>query len=399
MKLLYLGCFVEPSQEPFIEKQAKAVVTISTTTFQRAFLSGFENESLKPDIINAPDIGSWPQRCKRIYIPKSHSDYYGMDCENVGYCNITYIKRYSILSSLKRRLHFWVKQHLDETVVIVVYGLTFSYLKAAMDMKKEYSNVRICCIVLDLPEYFGDNNSLLYKLFGDSSKKTYTIAKDIDSYVLLTEYMKDPLQVGDKPWLLMEGLYAPRPIIPTKKHPKTILYTGKLDARFGIRDLVDNFIKLKGDDYWLWICGSGVDSKYVEEKAQECERIIFYGQVKQERVIEMQREASLLINPRKPEGEYTKYSFPSKTMEYMASGTPTLMYHLPGMPKDYEDKVVLFKDSSSKTFCETLEKWMNKSQDDLNKFGAIAREFILDNKTAEKQVARFIGFIKDNYGE
>lgn len=197
----------------------------------------------------------------------------------------------------------------------------------------------------------------------------------------------------------MEGIYEPRKFNIVKKHPKTILYTGKLDARFGIHELVDNFSKLKDPDYRLWICGNGLDREYVKNKAKEDSRIIYYGQVKQERVFDMQREASLLINPRKPEGEYTKYSFPSKTMEYMASGTPTLMYRLPGMPEEYVPYVALFKDSSDEEMARTMEEWLNKPQPELDAFGVKAREFIMNNKTADKQIDRFMNFIKNTYGE
>ena len=267
MRLLYLGCFVEPSQSLYIEKEAKATVTISTTTFQRAFLSGFDQLPQKPEIINAPDIGSWPRLCKKIYIPGSDSSYFGMNCFNVGFFNVTYIKRTSILWALKSRIRKWMNNHNNEDVVIVVYSLIYSYLKAAIDIKKEFPRVKVCCIVLDLPEYFGDNNSLLYKLFGDTTKAIYNLANDIDSYVLLTEYMREPLKVGGKPWMLMEGIYAPRKTETSIKQTKTVLYTGKLDARFGIRGLVDNFRYLKGEDYRLWICGSGIDSDYVNNKA------------------------------------------------------------------------------------------------------------------------------------
>jgi glycosyltransferase involved in cell wall biosynthesis len=383
----------------FVENQANAVVTVSATTFQRAFLSGFEGRSDCPEIINVPDIGSWPKRCKKVYIPGSHAIFHGMSCENVGFYNITYLKQKFIYASLRKALRGWMKKHRDEEVVILVYSLIFPYLKAAIDIKKEFQNVKVSCIVLDLPEYFGDNNSLLYRLLGDGTEKTYQIAKDIDSYVLLTEYMKEPLNVGEKPWMLMEGIYEPREFQDVKKQAKTILYTGKLDARFGIHELVDNFSKLKDPDYRLWICGNGLDREYVENKAREDSRIIYYGQVKQERVFEMQREASLLINPRKPEGEYTKYSFPSKTMEYMASGTPTLMYRLPGMPEEYEPYVALFKDSSDEEMTRVMEEWLNKPKEELDAFGVKAREFIMNNKTADKQIDRFMNFIKDIYGE
>lgn len=398
MKYLYIGCFVEPSQLNFIERIANASITVSGTTFQRAFLSGFEKSDIKPDIINAPDIGSWPKRCEKLYIPGSASVFHGMKCTNVGFYNITYFKRWSILYSLKKHLRRWMKNHAGEEVVIVVYSLLFPYIKAAVDIKNEFPNVKVCCIVLDLPEFFGDNNSFFYKLFSIAEKRIYDIAKNVDSFVLLTKYMTEPLAVGNKPWMLMEGIYEPRVFNPVEKQSKTILYTGKLDARFGIRSLVDNFSKIKGNDYRLWICGNGLDREYVENSVQQDARIVYFGQVKQDVVFNLQRQASLLINPRSPEEEYTKYSFPSKTMEYMASGTPTLMYQLPGMPEEYVPHVVLFKDSSDEEMTQTMEKWLNKSQDELDAFGAKARNFILNNKNADIQVSRFMDFILNTYG-
>lgn len=397
MKILYVGCFVDPCQTDLIERKFKAAITVSATTFQRAFLAGFQKYNTKPEIINAPDIGSWPQRCKGIYIPESESSYYGLNCYNVGFFNVSFFKQWSILLSLKKRIRAWLNKYKDEEIIIVVYSLLYPYLKAAIDLKSDFPNVRICCIVLDLPEYFGDNNSILYRFLGFSSQKIYSIAKEVDSYVLLTEHMKIPLNVRNRPWLLMEGIYSPVQINSIKKQEKTILYTGKLDARFGIRSLVDYFSKLKGKDYRLWICGNGLDRDYVVKKSKEDSRIIYYGQVNQNFVFEKQREASLLINPRKPEGEYTKYSFPSKTMEYLASGTPTLMYYLPGMPKEYEDKIVFFKDSSEETFLSVLEEWLNKPQEELNAFGKKASDFIINNKTSDMQIARFLDFIRKNY--
>ena len=47
------------------------------------------------------------------------------------------------------------------------------------------------------------------------------------------------------------------------------------------------------------------------------------------------KEAKLLINLRNPEDKYTKYSFPSKTFEYMVSGTPFFTTKLEGIPSEY----------------------------------------------------------------
>ncbi len=398
MNLLYIGCFVTSSQESsFVSKKTK--ITMATTSFQKMFLSGFRSVNYKPEIINAADIGSWPKRSKMFNVPASEEVVYGLNCTNVKFSNLTLYKQFSIYKSIYTAGEKFLKSHENEQTIVIVYSLIYSYIRAAVELKRKYPKVKICCIVLDLPEYFGDSKSLLYRLF-DKTKKIYKISKEIDSFVLLTEYMCRPLKLGKRSWLLMEGVYNNSDVIKTeKKSLKTVLYTGKLDSRFGIKMLLKVFSKIEDVDAKLWICGDGTERKYVEEMASKDERIIYYGIISQSEVFRLQRIASLLINPRSSDGEYTKYSFPSKTMEYMASGTPTLMYRLPGMPKEYFDKVVLFKDSSEETFCNVLEEWLNKPQNELDAFGDKARKFILENKTAEKQVARFVNFLTDNYGD
>ena len=58
MKVLYLGCFCEPTISTFIKECTKGVITVSATTFQKALLAGCNECGIRPDyIVNVPDIG------------------------------------------------------------------------------------------------------------------------------------------------------------------------------------------------------------------------------------------------------------------------------------------------------------------------------------------------------
>ena len=158
MKLLYIGAFCEPSTDFLIRKRTKGHITVSATTFQKALLSGFENLEKKLDyIINIPDIGSFPLRCNNPFFSRTNFQFAFMKGVNGSFLNITYLKKYSIYQSVINEAKRWLNLHRDEEVTIIVYSLMYPYLKAAIDLKKHYSNVKVCCIVLDLPEYFGDN--------------------------------------------------------------------------------------------------------------------------------------------------------------------------------------------------------------------------------------------------
>ena len=274
----------------------------------------------------------------------------------------------------------------------------YPYVKAAVKIKQMVPNIKICCIVADLPEYFNDSKSRLYKLF-EKSKAIYKLVKSIDSFVLLTKQMCDPLNIGDRPWMIMEGLYQPHESLSVVKIPKSVLYTGKLDSRFGIKHLVDSFKAVNDNDAELWICGDGIDRSYVVNAAKLDKRIKYFGVISQNEVFKKQQEASLLINPRLPFDEYTKYSFPSKTLEYLASGTPTLMYKLPGMPEEYCQYIVLLDESQDDSITKALQIWFGKDQEYLNEFGYKARQFILNNKTSSVQVNKYLDFINYIYGD
>ena len=395
MKTLYIGCFCEPTQMPFINKHTKGKITISATTFQRALLSGYTESDQGFDyIINVPDLGSFPQRCSTPFFRRTTFSFASMNGVNGAFFNFTYLKRYSIYKSIMREACQWINTCGNEQIVIVVYSLIYPYIKAAVDLKKKYPNVHICCIVLDLPEFFGDNTSFLYRVLEQhNTRKIYSITPFIDSFVLLTEAMKDKLKVGSRPYLVMEGIYNVVDVIPQNKMKKTILYSGKLDIRFGIKNLIESFGLIKDEEFSLWICGQGLESDYVEKAAKKDKRIKYWGLLEQSKVFKMQRQANLLINPRKGDVEYTKYSFPSKTMEYMASGTPTIMYRLPGLPIDYQKHLVLIPDNSLDTMATLLQEWGNKKQAELDNFGEDARHFILENKNSKVQASRLMDFI------
>ena len=118
------------------------------------------------------------------------------------------------------------------------------------------------------------------------------------------------------------------------------------------------------------------------------------GCVRNSEIVEMQRKATLLINPRPSDEEFCKYSFPSKTIEYMASGTPVLMTRLPGVPAEYFEYVYIINDETVEGVCDALRRVLAQPEDELTRFGLAAREFVAENKGCATQCERIIDFLK-----
>ena len=64
-----------------------------------------------------------------------------------------------------------------------------------------------------------------------------------------------------------------------------ILYTGNINRKYGIKELVDAFMQIPGLEYRLWIRGDGELMKYVIEKSRVDMRIKYLAKVTQDELV------------------------------------------------------------------------------------------------------------------
>ena len=367
----------------------------AANTLQWALLNGFEANSYPVKVITLPTLRDFPQYYKKTYFKSSSfSHIKGNEDLCLGFVTIPVIKHVSKYLNLYKCLNKLLKD--KDNVHLIIYGIHSPYLKAVEKIKQRNDKIKTCLIVPDLPEYMSDSKNIIYRLLKSIDKKIILKSfQYIDSFVLLSQYMAERLPIGDKPWMVMEGIYNTNDnITNVPKEPyKTILYTGNLAKRYGILDLLEAFTKINSPDFRLWLCGNGDGLEKIQEIQKRDSRIEYFGILPRNEVLKLQKRATLLVNPRHSYEEYTKYSFPSKTMEYMASGTPTLMSKLPCLPKEYEPYIYFFDDESVEGMKNKIIEICEKSQEELNEFGEKAAKFIHTQKNEIAQTKRIIEFI------
>ena len=214
-------------------------------------------------------------------------------------------------------------------------------------------------------------------------------------YVLLTEAMNDYLNKKGKPYVILEGhadiAMANKVPSPEKKSaPRVCFYAGGVSRQYGLANLVEGFQKANIPNAVLHIYGPGDYVKELQQIAQEDERIFYGGMLLNSEIVDREQQATLLVNPRPTGEEYVKYSFPSKTMEYMASGTPVLTTVLPGMPKEYYPYVFLLEDETAEGIAQILPELLAKSEEELFEKGSRARAFVLDQRNNLVQAQKII---------
>lgn len=396
MKIAFL-CGLHPNLiQNEIYTNSKGSLSDAANALQWAILEGFINLNTAITIFTLPFIRSYPFGYKSPFI---RNDIYDINDKvkfyTVGFNNLFGYKLFSRYIQAKRSLMNWAK-NADGENIILIYGINSPFLRAAIDVKKKYSDISICLIVEDLPEYMSESKNIFYRLL--KKIDSFIIKKsleEIDSFVLLSDYMAEALNVNNKPWVRVEGIYnhSEDKKVELKEKNKTILYSGKLDRRFGIMNLVNAFDRIENPDYRLWICGDGNCLKEIENKARIDDRIVYFGQITRNEVLTLQKKATVLINPRSSTGEYTKYSFPSKTIEYMASGTPCLMYYLPGIPEEYFQYCFITDKENAEGLKELILTVCEKDQAELDEFGRKASIFIKEQKNPNTQVKKIIDML------
>lgn len=389
MNILFVGSIYSDKFRQILESEGLPSSSAGQT-FQRALLSGLSHIS-NVKVISEYYIPSFP-KFRKVFLNSeqySKEEICDYDGESISFVNISCVKKISQLLSYVSK----IRKYVDWADAIIVYEVTSRQLLAPVLAKKGKTKI---VIVPDLPEFMSDNKNVLYLMAKKIDRMIIDYAlKKYNGFVLLSQYMKEKLNVGKRPWMLMEGIFNLQDSLDEieKDENKVILYTGKIEKWFGLEDLLRAFTKVEGNKFRLWICGPG-DVEMVRYYMHIDKRIEYKGCLTHEEVLVYQKKATLLVNPRHSTDAYTLYSFPSKTMEYMASGTPTLMCRLKSLPEEYMRHLYLFEDESVNGMALKIQECLNKKETELHRFGKEAANFIVKNKSSQCQSNRLVKFIK-----
>lgn len=394
---IFLSLMVPQEMADEVKRNSSNNMADAANALEHNLMEGFTaNLPTPPKVINALPIGSYPQYYKKAFIKKSTFQLCGRsDHENIGFCNIKFIRNYFIERTVYRSLREYCESKNGE-VVLCIYSASAEFLSAAEKIKKKYPNVMVCDIIADLPGMtnLSSKKSALLQWFIDyKAKKSLKRLEAVDCFVLLTKQMADYLHIK-KPYCVVEGIASKTQQIKRKENSeKTILYTGTLHQKFGVMNLVNAFSQIEDPDYRLVICGIGDSEQAIKDAVKDDSRISFLGQLPRNEVIEWQKKATVLVNPRQNNEEFTKYSFPSKTMEYLSSGIPVVAYKLDGIPDEYDQYIQYVADDSIESLKKKLIEVCELSDEERKNLGSAGRAFVLAEKNSTIQVKKIVELI------
>lgn len=405
MKIVFLSLLFEREKENYYKKKTNGRMSSASNTFQYAILDGFYENGILKDVclINSLPVGVYKGQYSELFLKRAEFIYNGIKIgETIPCINLHVLKQFLRYKNAYGDLVKFIKKNRNEKIVIITYNVYLPYIKACAKAVSRFENVSFCPIITDMPGEFGilPERGWRRAFLLRQSKSIFRMLAKADKAVLLTEQMKDPLKIKDN-YLVMEGIYSDvdssntdNSVVPHDK--KVILYTGSLNRVHGIFTLIDAFLELQKnhDDVELWICGGAGAVNDVKKIAEENVRIRFFGDVTRQESLKMQRSADVLVNPRPNKGEFVKYSFPSKTMEYLSSGKPVVMYKLPGIPVEYDAYLNYIERDGAEDMAAVLGKVLYDGYDEYVKKALLGKKFILENKNSRVQTENILEFIK-----
>lgn len=400
MKLLFLCGYFDSELESQISSDSLSGLQYAANKFQRNIIRGLSVAGADFEVLSAPFIAPFPRGYKKLWFSPLRG-YREIPVRYVSFCNLWGYRNISRKRALTKAINKFVEEDVGQKIILV-YSLHTPLLQAALYAKRRDPRIKVCLIVPDLPQYmtFSSKKLSLYNFFKmfDIWKQSRLLPQ-IDSFVVLTEDMATFLGVAQKPHIVVEGiadagLHDLENSLNNKYEKKVCLYAGGLQEAYGIGLLCEGFLKSGMQDCEFHIYGRGDYEEKLKQICRTTNKIKYFGVKPNDEIVKEELKAWLLINPRPIEAEFTKYSFPSKNMEYMASGTPILTTRLPGMPTEYDEYVYFLEDVSVDGVCRALKNTLALPRETLHQKGIIAREFVLREKSYLQQTRRILNLLK-----
>ena len=362
--------------------------------FSRLLLSGLIQNNQSVMALSNPPITR--SNSKKVFQNIKEEVEDEIEYKYIPFLNIPFIKHVCIFIYTFFYALFWGFRN-RKNKCIICDTLSISASLASL-LATKINRIKCCGVFTDIYGLMvGYNTKSSIKQLASRLNNRYSSM--FTHYILLTEQMNLVVNPNKRPYMVMEALCdineSSTPIADVIKHdPPIILYAGGIEEKYGLGVLVEAFIQLKKLNAELHIYGSGSFVPELKKRCQLDPRLKYFGVKPNADIIEAERQASILVNPRFTSEDFTKYSFPSKNMEYMVSGTPVLTTLLPGMPKEYYDFIYLISEETVEGFKSAISAVMEVHPDTLKEKGSKARAFVLEKKNNIKQAERIVRFLQ-----
>jgi glycosyltransferase involved in cell wall biosynthesis len=308
-----------------------------------------------------------------------------------GYGEGCIVREPGKIGLLQSVLHFLksLRSGLQEADCLMAYNVNYPWLLLPMMARKR--KVKSCLILAD---YSGKEavHGCLKKIY---ARLQLASIRRYDVVVALSANMNSYLNAKQKTIIVEGGITRElwenlAKSDKEKKERKVLLYSGLLSRVTGIEELIRKLECLKDTDaVKLVITGKGDLQEQIEKLASTKSWIEYKGHLPYGEYVRLLKTADIVINPRNMDLPENQCNFPSKILDYLATGAIVVSTRFPGWERFQAHIVFSDLDSIGQVIQEIIDlkdvEFVQKSKKTYEENRRFAEEFIWD-----KQIRRIL---------
>lgn len=395
MKILYFGSYCD--EQLYAKRVAQQVpFFVAQFSYEQALCEEFVRAGdMDIEFITIYQTGYYPKD-KLLWRVKRHP---GSRFRVLGFLNLPFFREASYFFSALFQLSRWAIKNRREREKCVYMSTHFTPVSAAVVLFTKLFRIKRIVTFTDLSLFTFQQSRIrqmpAYKrlIIRPYVALTDWLQESYDGYVLFSAQMNAVVNPKHKPYCVVEGIYNRGDLdLGQVQKENALAHAGTLSSLVGIGNILEAHGRISLPTE-LWLMGDGDMREEILSRSKSDPRVKYLGFMPRRDVFEKLKAARLLLILRNSSDEYTRYSFPSKLFEYMASGTPVFMTRLEGIPEEYYDYVYSTNSQDIAEIAAMIEETLKKTDRELEKKGMAARQFILTQKNAENQSAKIRVFL------
>lgn len=399
LSIAFLGALVPDTPE-----YQNIALRRSGNLVQDGIANGLKNAGANVEIFSVRPVASFPKNRKILFLGKQIL-YKGIKMHIISFLNILGIKTLWTSTCTIILIIKWAIINRDKNRAIIVYN-TYTPPLPIVILLGKLTNSKTFAILYDLgmpPKELnlGKVKTFIYRLVELSAK---TFIPKLDGRIVINEAIGEDYSRG-KDYIIIDGGLSQEVIsrlskISSKKegHEKLTLFMGgSISPINGSRFIGEIIENSEFSDYKVIVAGGGHDQGYIENLAKKYpEKIQFLGMLNLDELFEIYNKCDVLMNLRilSPED---KYLFPSKVIEYLATGIPTITTNAGHIAKEYGSICYVLNNPSSESLTETIKFLCSKNTEERMKKGTAARDYMLKTHTWDAQSKKIYNYIRSRY--
>lgn len=283
---------------------------------------------------------------------------------------------------------------------LLVHGVHSPFLWFSVLVRRRLG-IRIAVVLTDPPGVVRSTDGRLTAALKKMDRVIVRVAlRHFDAVIALTSGLSRDF-APTVPALVMEGVYAAdaggyhsieSSRVPPPTRPR-VIYAGGIQREYGVLGLVEA-VRSSSLDLELRLFGKGPDEGLVREAARSDPRVFDPRVLGASELAAWYNSATVLVQPRPVSEPFVPYSFPSKLIEYMATGVPVISTRLMSIPTDYEPYVIWSDSDDALGLSDAITRVLKWDLLARAEFGARAAQYILETKSPRAQGQRIVQFLR-----